>query len=336
MELRIGVIGTGGIGRTHIERINTKLQGGRVIAAADDNADFGISVAEQYGIKGYAEPADLIKADDIDAVVICTADSTHFKHALTAIEAGKYVFVEKPLAPSEEECKQLVDAEVAGGKKLVQVGYMRRYDPGYAQLKEAIDSNKIGEPLLLHCAHRNPEVPGTVAWDNSMAVENSLVHEIDVLRWLLGEDYETAEVAFTKKSKNAGEYQDPQILILTTKSGVRIDVESFVNCRYGYDIQCEVVGEEGTVRLPEPNNALIRTNASIVHPICDSWSQRFTDAYNIEFQAWINASLEGKVDGPTAWDGYAAQVTAATASRARVAKKAMKIEMAECPDFYKK
>ena len=336
MELRIGVIGTGGIGRTHIERINTKLQGGRVIAAADDNADFGMSVAEQYGVKGYADPADLIKADDIDAVVICTADATHFKHTLAAIEAGKYVFVEKPLAPSQEECKKLVDAEVAGGKQLVQVGYMRRYDPGYAQLKEAIDSKKIGEPLMLHCAHRNPEVPGTVAWDNSMAVENSLVHEIDVLRWLLGEDYETAEVAFTKKSKNAGEYQDPQILILTTKSGVRIDVESFVNCRYGYDIQCEVVGEEGTINLPEPNNAMIRTNASRVYPICDSWSQRFVDAYNIEFQAWINASLEGKVDGPTAWDGYVAQVTAATASKAREAQKVMKIEMDECPDFYKK
>ena len=335
MELRIGVIGTGGIGRTHIERINTKLQGGRVIAAADDNADFGMSVAEQYGLKGYADPADLIKADDIDAIVIATGDATHEKHVIAGIEAGKYVFVEKPLAPEKEACKKIVDAEIAAGKQLVQVGFMRRYDPGYNQLKEAIDNKTYGEALLLHCAHRNPSVPDD--FTTPMSVENSLVHEIDVLRWLLGEDYATAEVAFGKKTKNAsGVLQDPQIMILTTKSGVRIDVESFVNCKYGYDIKCEVVCEEGTINLPEPNNAMIRANASRVYPICDSWSQRFVDAYNIEFQAWINASLEGRVDGPTAWDGYVCQLTAAAASQARDTQTKVKIEMEECPDFYKK
>ena len=82
-------------------------------------------------------------------------------------------------------------------------------------------------------------------------------------------------------------------MILTTKSGVRIDVESFVNCKYGYDIKCEVVCEEGTINLPEPANAMIRTNASRVTPICSDWSQRFVDAYNVEFQEWINATKAG-------------------------------------------
>ncbi len=335
-ELRVGLIGTGAIGRTHIERINGKLQGAKVVAAADVNTDFGRKVAGEYSLMSFDSPEDLITSPDVDAVVICTSDEHHEPLTVSAVKAGKFVFCEKPLAPTAEGARRVVDAEVAGGRKLVQVGFMRRYDPGYVQLKEMIDSGKIGEALMLHCAHRNPEIPGSLGWDDSMAVENSMIHEIDVLRWLLGEDYATAEVVFSKKSKNAGEgYQDPQIMILTTKSGVRIDVESFVNCRYAYDIQCEVVCEEGVIRLPEPNNAPVRMNASIVSPICESWSQRFVDAYNLEFQAWINASKAGVVDGPTAWDGYVAAITATAASKARVVQKRVGIEMDETPEFYK-
>jgi myo-inositol 2-dehydrogenase/D-chiro-inositol 1-dehydrogenase len=129
---------------------------------------------------------------------------------------------------------------------------------------------------------------------------------------------------------------DPQVMVLTTKSGVRIDVESFVNCRYGYDIKCEVVCEEGTLNLPEPANAMIRTNAARITPICTDWSQRFVEAYNIEFQEWINATKAGRVDGPTAWDGYVGQVTAKTASKARDLGQAMSIEIEECPAFYQR
>ncbi|MBO1307096.1 Gfo/Idh/MocA family oxidoreductase [Enterococcus sp. 669A] len=331
-EMKIGVIGTGAIGQTHIERINTKLQGARVIACADPNADFCKSIAEKFSLKAYDDPKDMINADDIEAVVVTAADNFHEEYVLAAIEAGKYVFCEKPLAPESNACRKIVDAEIAGGKQLVQVGFMRRYDPGYRQLKELIDSGDYGAPLMLHCAHRNPEVSG---FTTEMSVENSLIHEIDVLRWLLGENYETAEVVFPRTTRNAeGELRDPQIMYLTTESGIRIDVESFVNCKYGYDIKCEVVCEEGTLTLPEPANVMKRVDAARVTPICRDWSERFVDAYNIEFQEWINACKEGRVDGPTAWDGYVGQVTAAAASKARDAQSVMTIEFDEKPAFY--
>ncbi|MBV4431226.1 Gfo/Idh/MocA family oxidoreductase [Clostridium tyrobutyricum] len=334
MELKIGVIGTGAIGKTHIERITNKLKGGKITAVSDANIENGKKVAQKYNARFEESGEALISADDVDAVIVTSWDQTHEKYVLEAIKNKKYVFCEKPLAPDQEGCKRIIKEEMAGGKKLVQVGFMRRYDAGYKQLKKLIENKTYGEPLMLHCAHRNPSVDES--YTTPMAVENSMIHEIDVLRWLLGEDYSTVEVVFAKKTKYAHEnLQDPQIMILTTKSGVRIDVEAFVNCHYGYDIKCEVACEEGIINLPEPSNPMVRTDASRITPICGDWSERFVDAYNEEFQQWINATLEDRVDGPTAWDGYVGSITAAAASKARDTKSVVKINIEECPEFYK-
>lgn len=331
--LNIGIIGTGAIGRTHIERINKSLQGAKVIACADANLSFCESIANKYGLKAYEKGEELIASSTIDAVIVTTLDPFHEEYVLAAINAGKFVFCEKPLAPEAESCKRIVDAEIAGGKHLVQVGFMRRYDPGYRQLKELLDSHKYGSPLMLHCAHRNPTAPG---FTTDMPVENSMIHEIDVLRWLLGESYVSAEVVFPRTTKYAeNNLKDPQIMYLTTESGIRIDVESFVNCRYGYDVKCEIVCEEATLNLPEPANVMLRSDASRITPICKDWSERFVDAYNIEFQEWINSCKNGKVTGPTAWDGYLGQTTAKAASRARDTQTKVTIEKKEMPNFYK-
>lgn len=332
-ELRIGLVGTGGIGRSHIERINTKLQGGKVTACADPAGAFGLSIAEKYGIKGYENPIDMINDPEIDAVICTTADPYHEEYVMASIAAGKCVFCEKPLAPKADACKRIVEAEIKAGKKLVQVGFMRRYDTGYKQLKAAIESGKYGEPLLLHCAHRNPSVPDD--WDNSMAVENSMVHEIDVLRWLLGEDYATAEVRYGKSTNNGPkELHDPQIMILTTKSGVRIDVESFVNNHNDYHIKCEVVCDGAVLNMPEPTYISVNAKGITERAMYTDCFTRFADAYNDEIQSWIIASKEGRVDGPTAWDGYACQVAAAAASKARETQTIVPVVYDQKPELY--
>ncbi len=333
--LRIGLVGTGGIGRTHIERINTRLQGGRVVACADPAGAFGLSVAEKYGLKGFGDPLDLIRDPDIDAIVCATADACHEPCVLAAIDAGKFIFCEKPLAPKADACRRIVEAEQRAGRKYVQVGFMRRYDSGYLQLKAALESGAYGEALLLHCAHRNPSVPAD--WDNSMAVENSLVHEIDVLRWLLGEDYATAEVRYGKSTKNGpADLHDPQIMILTTLSGVRIDVESFVNNHNDYDIKCEIVCDGGVLNLPRPATISVNANATTGQAMYTDCFQRFAAAYDAEFQAWIRACGEGRVDGPDAWDGYCCQVAAAAASLARDTQTVVPVVYDEMPDLYRR
>lgn len=334
-ELKIGLVGTGAIGRTHIERINHKLSGAKVVACADVNKDFCKTVAEKYGIQAYETGEDMIANADIDAVVVTTSDAFHEQYVIEAIKAGKYVFCEKPLAPTAEACKRIIDAEIAAGKQLVQVGFMRRYDPGYRQLKQAIQSRQYGEPLLLHCAHRNASI--TEPWDNSSAVENSMVHEIDVLRWLLGENYVSAEVRFGKSTRKAKQgLHDPQTMILTTESGVRIDVESFVCNGQCYDIRCEVVCEDAILNLPKPATIEVLANTVRGNAVDADWSTRFVEAYNVEFQEWINACKEGRVDGPSAWDGYCCQVAAAAASKARDTQTIVPVEYETMPAFYQK
>ncbi len=333
-DLKIGLIGTGAIGRIHIERINNRLQGAKVVACADPAAAFGMSVADKYGIKGYEDPIAMINDSEIDAIVCATSDPYHEQYVVASINAGKYIFCEKPLAPKADACKRIIEAEMKAGKKLVQVGFMRRYDAGYRQLKDAISSRKYGEPLLLHCAHRNADVVSD--WSNSSAVENSMVHEIDVLRWLLGENYKTAEVRYSKSTRKAKEgVHDPQIMVLTTESGVRIDVESFVNNGHCYDIRCEVVCEDAILNLPKPPTIEVLANTFRGNAVDADYSTRFADAYNVEIQEWINGVKEDRVDGPTAWDGYCCQVAAAAASKARDTQTIVDVVYDEMPDFYK-
>lgn len=333
-ELRIGVVGTGAIGQTHIERINTKLQGGRVVACADASLSLCRPVADRFGIAAFETGDALIRSPEVEAVIVTTGDRWHEPYVLEAIAAGKPVFCEKPLSPKPEACRRIVDAEMAAGRQLVQVGFMRRFDPGYRQLKRLLDSGKYGAPLALHCVHRNYD-GGGVGFRTPMSVENSMIHEIDVLRWLVGENYTRAEVVFPRTTRHAPEgMRDPQIMYLTTESGIRIDVESFIFSHYGYDIKCEVVCEEGTLNLPEPANVMIRTADARVTPICHDWSERFPEAYDIELQQWIDATKAGRVDGPSAWDGYLAQITAAAASKARDEGHAVDIQMPPQPAFY--
>ena len=334
--LNVGVIGCGGMGRDHVRRLTHVITSTKVVAVSDVFEEGGRKVADQYGVKFYKDGVDLIHDPEVDAVVVCTADEFHAPLVLACIEAGKYVFCEKPLAPTADDCMKVIKAEMAFGRRLVQVGFMRRYDNGYRAMKKFIDEGKIGAPLLIHACHRNfSHVPGHTS---DMTIANSGVHELDVLRWLLGEDYVAGGVICGKQ--NRGEdpavLLDPQVMILETKSGVRIDVEINQHAGYGYDIQCEVVGEKGVVSLPDPATIHTRLDCQAGYEVYHDWTQRFIQAYDTEFEEWAQSVAEGKLVGPSAWDGYAACLGADACNRARnEGNDMLPIELEETPAFYR-
>ena len=149
---------------------------------------------------------------------------------LACIAAGKPVFCEKPLTPTADAALRIMEAEQAAGRRLVTVGFMRRFDRSYREMKALLDSGDLGETLMVHCAHRNPTVPQNYTWD--MAINDTAIHEVDTMRWLLGEEFVTARVDTPKRtSLRLAHLQDPLVLVLETESGVRVDDEIFVNCQ---------------------------------------------------------------------------------------------------------
>ncbi|MBV4368406.1 Gfo/Idh/MocA family oxidoreductase [Erwinia phyllosphaerae] len=337
MTLKLGVIGTGAIGQEHIRRCSKVLQGTKVVAVSDINIEGAKGVVSRLGLDAevYANGHDVIQSSDVDALIITSWDPTHEEYTLAAVAAGKPVFCEKPLALTAEGCRRIVEAEIAHGKRLVQVGFMRPYDAGYRALKQVISNGDIGEPLMLHCAHRNPTVPESYTTD--MAITSTLIHELDVLRWLTEDDYKTVQVVFPCDTKNThAKLRDPQIVLFETQKGTRIDVEIFVNCVYGYDIQCEVVGETGIARLPEPASVQLRKEAKLSTSILTDWKDRFIDAYDVELQAFINDVTAGQLHGPSAWDGYAASVAADACLKAQESGAIEAVELPPRPAFYSK
>ena len=335
MTIKIGVIGTGAIGADHARRITQTLSGGEVVAVNDVNMAQAEAVVNKLNLnaKVFENGHDLINDPNVDAVLVTSWGPTHEEFVVAAVKAGKYVFCEKPLATTADGCRNIIEAEMAAGKRLVQVGFMRPYDSGYRLLKEAITTGEIGAPLMVHCAHRNPEVPE--AYITPMPIHDTVIHELDVLRWLLDDDYVSAQVVFPRKTQHAhAKLADPQIVLLETKKGVRIDVEVFVNCKYGYDIQCSVVGEEGIANLPEPQSLLVRKDAKLSNTILTDWKQRFIAAYDVELQAFLDDIQAGSLTGPSSWDGMAAAVAGDACVKAQESGQIEPIEMPEKPAFY--
>ena len=335
-ELAIGVLGAGGnIGHTHSQNIATYVDGARLAAVYDLNTERAEEVAKTYGAKVMASAEELIASPEIDAVVIASWDGTHADLAVKCIQAGKPVFCEKPLATTLEDAKKVVEAEKASGKRLLQIGFMRRFDPDYIKMKKILDSGELGAPLMIHACHRNVSQPD--GFQTEMGVSNVAIHELDICRWLLGDEYKNGQVLKVRQSACSTKgYDNPQIVLLETQSGARIDVEVQVADAYGYDIQCQVVCEKGTVNLPDPYAVVKRSNATRSFPILTDWKDRFIEAYDIELTHWVKTLEEkGEPDGPSAWDGYAACVAADALNRSRGTGRFLPVETMEKPELYR-
>jgi myo-inositol 2-dehydrogenase/D-chiro-inositol 1-dehydrogenase len=335
VTLGVGVIGVGMIGQDHIRRLTHVLSGARVAAVTDVDLDRARTVADDVpGAVLHAGGQDLIADPDVDAVVVTSWGPTHEEYVLACIAAGKQVFCEKPLATTEEACARIVEAEVAAGRRLVMVGFMRRYDPQYRAMKEVVTGGEIGLPLLMHAAHRNPSVPSHFTSD--MIINDSTVHDIDVARWMF--DDEIAAITVLKprvSSKAAPGFNDPLLVLLQMRSGVLVDVEAMVNAGFGYDIRGEVVCEDGTVELSESAGALVKSAGRFAGRVPADWRERFVRAFDTEFQAWIDAVTAGGTTGPSAWDGYAATVACETGLAALHSGERVPVVLRERPDLYK-
>ncbi len=301
-SIGIGIIGAGVMGAEHARIIANEVSGVRLVCVAD--ADIGRAEMAAHGAKAVTDADALIHDPSVDAVLVASPDATHHRLVLAAIEAGKPVLCEKPLAGNAAQCLEIVEAESRSGRWLVQTGFMRRFDPAYREMKTAIDGKTLGDVRILHCQHRNASAP---AWfTGAMAITNSLVHEIDVCRWLLSTEYKAVTV-ISGKAESA-ETGDPALFVFETEAGGLVSAEIFMNAGYGYHVHAEAVCASGTVGMAHPALTRTRCNGAENAGFPENWIPRFRDAYRIQDQAWIDGIRNGTppADASTAWDGLVA------------------------------
>lgn len=332
MTLKVGVIGTGMIGQDHMRRLTEVLSGVRVVAVNDIDGKRAAAAAPEGG-RLYNTAEELIRSDTVEAVVICSWGPAHEEQLLACINAGKPVFCEKPLVTSEKAALRVMEAELAFGHRLVQVGFMRRFDADYRLLKAVIDGGSLGAPLMYHSVHRNASVPAGL-YTSDMPLNDTLVHDADISRWLLSDEIAGVEVRLPRRSSRGGDLRDPTLVLLHMASGALVTVEISVNIAYGYDIRGEVSCERGVASLPERPSAVIRDQHGVRQLVPTDWRERFIDAYDQEFREWIATARQGTANGPSTWDGYASALVADAALRAVESGQFEKIEMREKPALY--
>lgn len=297
--VRIGVIGVGVMGADHARQLNTAVPGARVAAVADADPSRARAVAADVGAAAADDPSALIAGADVDAVVVASSDPTHAGLVRACVAAGKPVLCEKPLAPSLAETAELVRDLGADGAALVSIGFMRRFDPGYAGLRDAIRSGRRGAPLVVHCVSRGVSSgPGATS---EYSITGASIHDLDIVPWLVGSPVSEAAWFAPRQSREADGLQDPQLLLLRTEDGVLATVETYLNARYGYDIRCEVVCESAAVSLAEPRRVLLDADLARAGDYWPDWRGRFADAYRLELTTWVRAISSDRMPrGPLA------------------------------------
>ncbi|MFF0833307.1 MULTISPECIES: Gfo/Idh/MocA family protein [unclassified Streptomyces] len=332
--LGVAVLGAGHMGADHIRRLDRVVSGARVAAVADPDAERARdAVAGIDGVTVHTDPAGALEAPGVDAVLIASPGPAHEDALLAAFRRGLPVLCEKPMVPDPAGALRVAEAEARLGRRLAQIGFMRRYDAEYLRLKSLLDGGSLGRPLMLHCTHRNVSSPGH--FTSAMLINSSVSHEIDAARWLLGQ--ELTAVTVLRPAPSAGApagLADPQFVIFETERGALVNVEVFVNCGFGYQVRCEAVCEAGSARIGEEHTMVVTTRGTAGEEVAQDYLVRFAGAYDREVQAWVDATRRGEVTGPDAWDGYAASAVAEAGVRALETGGRVAVPLAPRPDLY--
>ncbi len=328
----IGIIGTGKQGSDHARRIAALEGDVRLVAVHDIDHELAGRVASEVGSTLAHSDQAIIDDPEVDAVIIAAPSKTHPDFVLACIAAGKPVLVEIPLGITAPSCTRILDAEIAAGRRLTQVGFMRRSDPEYLRLKAAIDNGVIGDPLVIHCIHRSQASPS--GFRTRQTLTDAVIHEIDTARWLLGEEIVSVALEKPRHCPSASDrLDDPLLVRLEAKSGARIDVEAFVNAGYGYDVRCEVVGSKGYVAMAPTTLTQVTAESAPEQGIPADWLERFSSAYDAEVAGWVE-NLSNPNPSPDAWDGFAATKVAEALVRAMHTGHREAVSVGPRPDLY--
>jgi len=306
-RLNIGVIGLGRLGYHHAMNV-TRTMGAKLTAVSDPVQDALNRAVNDFDTKGYLDYHDLINNPDVAAVVVATPTQTHYDILMDVIAAKKPIFVEKPITFTVAEAEKIINAVEEAGIFL-QVGFMRRFDPGHMAAKKMISSGECGAPIYIHDCQRDPNgpPPAYVPQSGGLFVDMG-IHDLDAARWLMGSEiveiYTQGAVLKHKFLKELNDVDDGQML-LKFASGALGMIEISRNANDVYDTRTEVIGTEKSVFVGQEQLTpyTIIGGQQITVDMANWCLERFKDAYELEMQAFADAVRNDQPSPVTAYDG---------------------------------
>lgn len=334
-ELRVGVVGAGVMGADHVSRLTSAVTGASVTAIIEpDEGRANAAARAAPGSRTFAQLEDALETGSVDALLVASPARFHEAAVMLALEAEIPTLCEKPLTEEPESAWRLIEAEQRIGRRLVQVGFMRRYDPEYTALRQLVVSGTAGELLMMHCTHRAPSVPSE--FTQEMRITDSAAHEFDIIPWLAGSPIVNLEVRIGKTTTRAGVgVREPMLLLIELASRILVDLEVNLSSQYGYQIGADAVFESGVARLGQPSGLEFWHAGSRRSEVAQSFTLRFHEAYVRQLQAWVDATAVGQTVGPSMWDGFAVAVACGAGVRALVENRTTAVELPPVPELYR-
>jgi scyllo-inositol 2-dehydrogenase (NAD+) len=319
----IGLVGLGRLGRVYARDLSSRIAETRLVAVTDIDADTARLVASECDApRVHGSVQELLADPAVDAVVVVSPTHTHRDIVVEAAAAGKPTFCEKPLALSLAESREM-QAAVERHGTFFQMGFMRRFDPGYAAAKRQVDEGRIGTPVVFKSTSRDP-FPPSLEYANPASSGGILVdmgiHDFDLARWFMGDVASVTAIGGTLAFPELATVGDLDNAIATLRfANGRLGVVDLTrNGCYGYDISTELLGTEGTVRVGylRETPLLVMTKQGVTHDTVPYFMERFERAYTLQLQDFARNVLTGAEPPITIADGVEALRVALAATAA--------------------
>ncbi len=321
-KLNIGVVGLGRLGNLYARYFQGRISNATLVAVSDIAENVAESFAKEFSVpRWYKHYQELIADEEVDAVVIVTPTSLHKDVSIEAAGAGKAVFCEKPLSISMEESLAIKKAVEQTGI-FFHLGFMRRFDKGYAAARNKIDEGQIGTPIVFKSSSRDPFRPSLEYLDPKHSgglLTDCGIHDIDLARWLMGEVrsvYSIGDVLAYPEMKQIGDV-DNAIATLTFDNGAIGVIDLSRSGIYGYDIRTEILGTKGTLQIGylRETPLTVLTKEGVTHDTVPYFMERFGQSYVDQLQNFVDHLLQGKPPSITCDDGIAALQISLAATR---------------------
>ena len=329
--VRVCLVGSGRVGHLYSSIYQKYITEAKIVAVVDTDILRTREVASECNIPDeniFDNFEQAIEKVKIDTALITTPTFTHAKLTVLAAESGLHVFCEKPMAVDLQDCDLMIRACNKAGV-LFQIGFMRRFDPGFMGAKKHIDDGIIGEPIMIKSVGRGPGLPPKWTYDisksNGMLAEvNS--HDFDTIRWLGNGEYKRiyAEAQNFKCpviGEEFPEFYDTAAVSARLDNDVIGIIDGVCPCDYGYDARAEVVGTKGVIfigSLSDHSFIWCTRGAGLVSPQTISWKTRFNEAYINEHKHFIECITKGTDPDVKGEDGKMATAAAVAANKSIV------------------